>query len=131
MLLDELGAYMQTNGIGTLGTDLFEGTLPDAPDNACALYEYGGLAPAHTIGGGGAKFERPRVQVLARAATYSTARSKIEAVYRLLDQLAGVTLSGVRYLRVEAVSSPLYLEHDANNRVKMVCNFQVHKELSP
>jgi hypothetical protein len=23
------------------------------------------------------------------------------------------------------------LERDANNRVKMVCNFQIHKELSP
>lgn len=131
MLLDELAAYMQTNGIGTPGTDLFEGTLPDSPDAAVTLYEYGGLAPTHTIGGGAAKFERPRVQVLARATTYSAARSKIEAVYKLLDQLAGVTLSSVRYLRVEAVSSPLFLERDANNRVKMVCNFQVHKELSP
>lgn len=61
MLLDELASYMQTNGIGTLGTDLFAGQLPESPDACVALYEYGGLAPEHSIGGGPAKFERPRL----------------------------------------------------------------------
>jgi hypothetical protein len=131
MLLDELSAYLAANGIGTLGTDIFIGQLPESPDAACALYEYGGIAPAHTIGGGTAKYERPRVQVVARALTYSAARSKIESIYTLLDAVAGAMLSSVRYLRIEAVQSPAFLERDANNRVTMVCNFQVQKELSP
>lgn len=131
MLLDELGAYMQTQGIGTLGTDLFIGQMPDSPDAAVTLYEYGGIAPTHALGGGAARFERPRVQVVARATTYTAARSKIESVYKLLDQVAGVIMSSVRYLRIEAVQAPMFLERDANSRVVMVCNFQVHKELSP
>lgn len=131
MLLDELGLYLQAQGVGTLGTDLFTGTLPDAPDNAVAIYEYGGVSPVSTLGPGQAKFERPRIQVLARATTYSAARSKIETVFKLLHGLANTSLSSVRYLLVEAVQSPFFMEKDANNRVKLACNFQIHKELSP
>lgn len=131
MLLDEIGTYLQTNGIGTLGTDLFTGTLPDVPDNAVALYEYGGVAPVSTLGPGQAKFERPRIQVLARATTYSAARSKIESIFKLLHGLANTSLSSVRYLLIEAVQSPFFMEKDANNRIKLICNFQIHKELSP
>src|SRR5574337_2076253 len=129
MILDELGLYLQTNSIGTLGTDLFTGTLPDTPDNAVALYEYGGVTPVSTLGPGQAKFERPRVQVLVRATTYSAARSKIESIYKLLHGLANTSLSSVRYLLVEAVQSPAFMEKDTNNRVKLICNFQIHKEL--
>lgn len=126
-----MGAYLQTQGIGTLGTDLFVGLLPDTPDAAVSLFEYGGASPVHSLGSGGAKFERPRVQVVVRAATYTAARTKIESVYTTLEQLANITLSSVRYLMVEAVQSPAFLERDVNNRVTMVCNFQVYKELSP
>ena len=131
MLLDEVGAYLQTHGIGTLGTDLFTGIMPDAPDAAVALIEYGGVEPMHALGGGTAKIERPRLQVLARATTYSAARTKIEAAYKVLDALAGETLSGVRYLAVEALQSPFFLRRDENNRVELIFNVQVHKELSP
>lgn len=131
MILDELGAYLQTQGVGTLGTDLFTGTLPDVPDNAVALYEYGGVSPVSTLGATNMKFERPRIQVLARATTYSAARSKIEMIFKLLHGLANTSLSSVRYLLVEAVQSPFFMERDANNRVKLICNFQIHKEPSP
>lgn len=131
MLLDELGTFLQTQGVGTLATDLFTGLLPDAPDAAVAIMEYGGASPVHTLGAGNAKFERPRVQVIVRALTYTAARTKIESVYKLLEALVNTTLSSVKYLRVEAVQNPFFLERDANNRVKLACNFQIHKELSP
>lgn len=131
MLLDELSAYLQAQGIGTAGTDLFSGILPDVPDACVSLHEYGGVGPVHTLGGGNAKYERPRVQVVVRATTYSAARTKIETIYKLLDKLANTTLSSVRYLSIDAVHSPAFMERDANNRVKMFVNFQIHKELSP
>lgn len=131
MVLDEIGNYLQTNGIGTLGSTLFVGTLPDTPDALVGLMEYGGVGPVHALGGGDAKYERPRVQVVARATTYSAARTKIEAVYKLLHKVTNTTLSSVRYLMIEAVQSPFFLEKDGNNRVKLAVNFQVHKELSP
>ena len=131
MLLDEIGNYLQAQAVGTLGTDLFTGTLPDAPDACTGLMEYGGAAPVHALGGGQAKYERPRLQVVVRATTYTAARTKIETVYKLLQALSNTTLSSVRYLSVEAVASPAFLERDANNRVKLVVNFQIHKELSP
>lgn len=131
MLLDELGSYLQAQALGTLGTDLFTGLLPDSPDAAVAILEYGGVAPVHALGGGNAKWERPRVQVVVRATTYSAARTKIETIYKLLHKLTDTVLTGVRYLVIDAVQSPFFLERDANNRVKLAVNFQVQKELSP
>jgi hypothetical protein len=129
--LDELSAYLQAQGIGTAGTDIFSGIIPDSPDACVSLMEYGGVSPVHALGGGNAKFERPRVQVVARATTYSAARTKIEAVYKLLHKVTNTTLSSVRYLMIEAAQSPFFLERDSNNRVTLAVNFQVHKELSP
>ena len=131
MLLDEIGNYLQINGVGTLGTDLFTGLLPDAPDAAVAIIEYGGTAPTHTLGGGTAKYEQPRVQVVARATTYSAARSKIETIYKLLQAVSNASLSSVRYLSIEAVQSPFLLTRDENARAVLACNFQIVKELSP
>ena len=39
MLLAELTDYLSTNGVGTAGTDLFYGFMPDTPNAAVALYE--------------------------------------------------------------------------------------------
>lgn len=131
LLLDELGTYLQTNGIGTQGTDLFLGSLPDRPDAAVAVLEYGGLAPEHTMGANTAPdFERPRVQVLSRHADYTTARQKAEDAYRLLDKLTATSLSSTLYLRIAALQSPTWLGQDQNNRHVVSCNFQVWKELS-
>ena len=131
MLLDELATYLAAQGIGTQGVDLFNGVLPDSPPDAVALFEYGGVAPVHALGGGQAKYERPRVQVVARATTYSAARSKIETIYKLLQAVSNASLSSVRYLSIEAVQSPFLLTRDENARVVLACNFQIVKELSP
>lgn len=131
MVLDEISAYLQAQGVGTAGVDIFSGVLPDSPDACTSLHEYGGVGPVHTLGGGDAKYERPRVQVVVRAATYSAARTKIETIYKLLHKLSNTVLSGVRYLMIEAVHSPAFLTRDANTRVQLVVNFQIHKELSP
>lgn len=129
-VLDDVGAYLQTQGVGTLGTDLFLSALPDTPDAACVLYEYGGAPPQHTMGGTAAKWEEPRIQAVARAATYSAARTKIGAIFTALHAVNNTTLSGTLYLSIEAVQSPFFLERDQSDRVKMVCNFHVRKVLS-
>jgi hypothetical protein len=131
MLLDELSAYLGTQGIGTVGTDIFNGIIPDSPDALVSLIEYGGVSPVHALGGGNAKWERPQVQVVVRATTYSAARTKIETIYKLLHKLTNTALSSVLYLMIEAVQSPFFLRRDESTRVLLACNFQISKELSP
>lgn len=129
-VLDDVGALLQTQGVGTLGTDLFLSTLPDVPDACVALYEYGGGPPQHTLGGTSAKWEEPRIQAVARATTYSAARTKIGAIFTALHAVNNTTLSGTLYLSIEALQSPFFLEKDQSSRVKMVCNFHIRKVLS-
>lgn len=134
MTLDELGTYLAANISGatslTLGTNLFLGRMPDAPDTCVAIFETGGTFPSHTMGGASSPvFERGRVQVVTRAATYSTCRTLAGDVWATFEQIADEALTGTRYLRVTAVQSPFPTERDSSDRVLIVQNFDVIKSL--
>lgn len=126
-LLDELGDYLSTNGVGTLGTDLFLGFLPESPNAAVALYETGGSAPVRAMRSspGQPVARQPRVQVVARSTSYAAARSKAGDVYALLEGLGGVTLGATRYLWGGAVQEPFPLGRDGQQRVMVACNYDI------
>ena len=52
-ILESIGDYLVTNSLGTLGTNLFLGTLPESPDVCTAVFENSGTPPAFTMGTGG------------------------------------------------------------------------------
>lgn len=130
MLLDEIASYLASQGVGTEGVDLFKSLMPDEPSNCVALYDYGGSPPAMTLGAGAAQWEEPRIQVVARATTYSAARTKIGDVFTVLHSLLNTTLSGTLYISIEAVQSPFLLDRDESGRVRCACNFHIRKVLS-
>ena len=136
-LLDELGTYLQTQGIGTLGTDLFRAFLPDAPAAAVALIETGGLAPQFILDTPGVHIDQPSLQVLSRGPvppavpnSYDTARAKIGDVIVALGAISNTDLSGVRYLRCVPSQAPFSLGPDDQGRRLVACNFQVMKTFS-
>ena len=75
MMLNDIGTYLQYQGIGTLGADLFLGLMPDQPDNCIALFEYAGSPPDLHWNG-----EYPGLQVRVRNKSYAAARTKIGEV---------------------------------------------------
>lgn len=134
-VLDEMTTYLAAQGVGTVGTDLFAGLLPDTPDACVALLETGGMPAAHTVGGGGAGsavFERPSIQVICRGAKhdYAAARAKAGTAFTKLDGLANTTLSGTRYLSIFAAQPPFLIGRDENERPLVGFNVEVAKELS-
>jgi hypothetical protein len=130
MVLPDLGAYLVTQSIGTLGTNLFLGHLPPTPDSAVAILEYGGLAPEHDLGHSTQRHEFPRVQVLVRDTVYATARLKAQDIMADMAAIGNTTLSGVWYMGVDPIQQPFLLERDDNGRWVMACNYQVHKAVS-
>lgn len=124
MMLDEIAAYLATQSVGTVGTNIFIGIIPDSPDNCVALFEYGGSAPDLV----GTYVERPNLQVRVRNTSYSTGRAKCASVITALHTLGETTLSGTRYLWVAAKQSPISLGVDAKERYEWSINFQVVKE---
>jgi hypothetical protein len=127
MLLDDIAAYLQAQGIGTVGTDIHKGFLPDQPDDLVALFEYAGSPTELTMCDAPA-LERPGLQVRVRNRTYPAARATIAAAVDALHGLADVTLDGTRYLLIRANQSPASIGLDQNNRSELVCNFNVIKE---
>jgi hypothetical protein len=122
-MLSDIGNYLQDQGIGTLGTNIFLGLMPDQPDNCIALFEYAGSPPdLHWSG------EYPGLQVRVRNKSYAAARTKIGEAMTALHGLHEQTLSGARYLLIKARGSPEVLKRDNNNRVELFVNFEIIKE---
>ena len=122
-MLKEIGTYLQSQGIGTLGTDLFLGLMSDQPDNCIALFEYAGSPPDLHWNG-----EYPGLQVRVRNKSYRAGREKIQQIYELLHGLHNQIFSGTRYLLIKARGSPEVLKRDANNRIELFVNFEIIKE---
>jgi len=125
-LLDDLGAHLQTQGVGTLATDLFVGDMPPSPAAAGTVYETPGSPPLD-VGGvaGDPAVQRPRVQVVCRAVTYQAARSKARDAYDALHAVANQNVNGVYYERVAALQEPFLLRRDESERVLVAFNCEV------
>lgn len=122
-MLKEIGTYLATKSIGTVGTDIFLGQMPDQPDSCIALFEYAGSPPDLHWNG-----EYPGLQVRVRNKGYAAARTKIGEAMTALHGLHETVLGGTRYLLVKARGSPEVLKRDANNRVELFVNFEIIKE---
>lgn len=123
MMLNEIGTYLQSQGTGTLGADLFLGLMPDQPDNCIVLFEYAGSPPDLHWNG-----EYPGLQVRVRNKSYAAGRAKIGEVVKELHGLHEQVLNGTRYLLIKARGSPEVLQRDANNRIEFFVNFEIIKE---
>lgn len=112
----------------TIGTDLFWGRgLMDTPDTQVSVQVYGGFAPmlAMTSSVGSAVAERPRCQIMSRAAAYATAESNAQAAWNALQNYKG-TVNGTVYLNISSVQSPFWMGIDAQNRCLMGFNVDLY-----
>lgn len=125
MLLDDIKDYLEEKNVGTFGADIFIGALPPSPDDCIALFEYAGEPPDLHWNG-----EYPGLQVISRAKKYGMARGKIELVKNTLHGVVETTISGTRYLLIQAKQSPASLGIDENGRRLFVINFRIIKEVS-
>lgn len=133
-ILESIGDYLQNSAgafgahssQGTLGTNLFLGTLPDAPDACVAVYENAGSSPAFTMGTGGIVVDYPMLQIITRAARedYPTARDKAENIRVLLASVLETTISGVHIMRIEPMGSINQLGVDPKYRPLISVNFR-------
>ena len=129
MLLTEIAAYLQAEGLGTLNTSIFF-SLPDTPDNVIVVYQNPGETGYHVRGRANPVIELPRFQIVVRDKSAANAYVRCERIYRALDGVSGV-LAGVGYLRIAALQPPFFLNSDESGRTSVTNNYRVSKELSP
>lgn len=120
-LIDDLGTYLQTQGIGTLGTDLFQGHLPSSPDNCVAVFETGGSQPNKDL-----PLNHPSFQVIVRNKSYATGRDKLESVRTALHRKFNTSLvSGQTFAYyILATSEGGHIGRDESGRDEFSINFQ-------
>lgn len=117
-LLEDLAIALQSAAVGTLGTDLFLGWLPDAPAAAMALYETGGQPPSYIHQALTPAIIRPSVQVMVRDTEYATGRERMQDAYDALCALSS-------YLLVSPLQEPFSLGRDADDRPLFAVNFSI------
>lgn len=128
-LLAELVTHLQGEGLGTGGVNLFMSQLPDTPDAASALIEYGGTGGDLRLSNGRPLDELPRVQVLVRAKTYLEAETKARQLYTALHMRVR-TLGTTLYIACQPLQPPFYLKRDEKGRTLMVFNLEARRIVS-
>jgi hypothetical protein len=126
VILDEVAAHLQAEGIGIIGQTLFMGSMPqDEPgtggqDAITAILEIPSRGPLRNHDR--ALLELPRLQIQTRGAPYGypAARQKAQEAWDALEAVTNQVLSGVTYLRIEAQRSPFWLRTDDMNRPHLV-----------
>lgn len=126
-MLEALADKLNSASVATTATNLFIGLMPSSPDACVALYEYAGSPPIEVMVSNDATLERPSVQVITRAGRndYPTARTLIENVRNTLTGITDETVSGVRFLRVNQISSINALGVDDNDRPRFSLSLQI------
>lgn len=125
--LEDIGDYLESQGVGTQGTDIFLGEMPDAPDLCSALYLYSGSSSVQAMGlaVGKSVVDFPRLHVECRAPKLTDAESKSLAVYNKLHNLGPITINAHVYKHVVALQCPFLLGVDQNERQIWACNYEV------
>lgn len=128
--LNELGDYLQDEGLGTQGSDLFLFSRPDEPDELTCLYQYAGGAPDYVQDSLNPSTENVMVQVVTRAKRPEVAEARCYAVWLALAPVRNQIIGSTHYLSITPTSGPALMNRDSNERSLFYFNASVEKEVS-
>ena len=126
-ILDDLAGYMQANGLGTVGTDIFKHGLVPSPVRQYALLLTGGLPPLRTIDNV-PRNDQPTMQVLSRDSAQQVAEQRAVAAYTLFDDVLAQVIGAQKYNMIEPQQYPFILEYmrtDAGDAAVFAFNVQI------
>lgn len=123
-----LAIYLEAESLGTRGTNLFIGALPDVDDLGIVLTQYSG--DVIETQAAGIAINQPSLQVRVHGASedYETPLARIKDIQEKLTLISNQTLSGIYFLRVRPISSILALGQGDNLDYEFSCNFEVSHE---
>lgn len=112
-----IATFLATQGLGTVGTDVFYGESPDQPDELTLVQDLSGSRPTMIVSRSSPVIEPYRFQVFTRAFGKDAAVSKARAVHDTLATLGpGRVLSGHRFTSIQAVTMPAHFAVDDRGR---------------
>lgn len=114
----DIGQYIDDQGLGTLATDIFIGEIPDDPSDVVVLYDDGGLesSKGHGASGSNVAWENHSVRIESRNGNGAIAQSKAHAIHKKLDDADFTAADGTEYLTVRCMQPPRLMGQDTRNR---------------
>ena len=107
----DIATYLQTNGYGTVGVNIFVNLMDDSLNPSLGLRDYSGEPTTRTISGG--KIEaNPKVQALYRSQDSKSSYDALAAIHDFLDGKADVVVNGSRYMLITGMSEPVPTSRD-------------------
>ena len=129
--LDEIRARAVAQGINTAVIFLSSMTvIPTGAGPYLLLRETGGSGPERTQNTAGAAYQRPSLQYVAVASTYTAARTLARSFYDAMVGVRNETLSGAWYREIVMLQEPFDLGPDALNRAQVAGNLTATKRPS-
>jgi hypothetical protein len=131
-LVGEAVDILAAAGLGTPGTNLFERTLPDSPDQAIGVVPYQGRAPIGQHDSPSPQLFQPRFQVRCRATDAETADALAWQVFRVLTAVHDrIIVPGIDWLAVRPLFEPFPLAPDQQRREVTVCSYEILRRVAP
>ncbi len=123
----DISGLLETEGIGTVGTDIFTSKEPDTPNKCVTLYDTGGFEPDLTD----VVCDKPTIQIKVRGekgkgatAAYAVA----DTIKRYLHGLHNEDIDSVsRIILVKSMSDIIFLGYDDRDRVQYTLNFEIYR----
>lgn len=131
-MMEDLGDYLESHGIGTQGVDLFLGRFPETPDACVMVRQSGGGYYVQTMG---ASLSHPKVEKLTahisvRASSIVDAEVKTKSITDVLHYFSG-TINATLYLLIQLAYPPGPTGRDENDRELYSLTFDVMKAVAP
>lgn len=90
---EDVVSILHSAGLATLGTDTYVGPLaviPAGDGPYINVVDTGGSSPVETHNG--VKYERLSAQIVVRAVSYTSARTRAQSIWQALDGLRGIVV---------------------------------------
>jgi minor capsid protein len=125
--LEALLDYLEDNGFGTGGQNLFMNFSPPLPDALTLLVAYPGALPQMTFGAAPFVVDAANIQITCRGLKddFDTMKTQADAIRTLLAAIANQSIHGFNFFRVEATGSVSMTGVDDSDRPLFSCNYKM------
>lgn len=130
MLLDEISALLIANGVASVIYTGSGANLPTGPGPYLSLIESGGTGPEYVQNQSAPAYQRPALQVVARATKYTDARAMIAAAYNVLADKKNQMIGSVWYRSIRPLQEPFDIGLDDRQRTRVAFNLLAVKRPS-
>jgi hypothetical protein len=118
-IFDDIGWYLEDQGLGTRGTDIFVAELPSDPNDCLAIFGQVGLETNHFI----KDLYSPRFQVIVRSADYADGIQKSSDVRDTLHAIYSILMQDSFILKCHAEQEGGPIGRDEKGRFEFSINF--------